>query len=95
MHLVPEPNNYGKVKVLPFGIPKRIKIPNTLKEFYRNRFYESRKKQFSLSNVVESKLQELETKGFIYLAKGKKVKVELPPKFPGKPLSKYLEEIRE
>ena len=64
MHLVPEPNNYGKVKVLLFDILKKRKISDILNEFYRNKFYKSREKQFSLSNVVESKQQEIGTKKF-------------------------------
>lgn len=39
-------------------------------------------------------LQEAIDRGFIRLAT-KKVPAVIPPKFPGKPLSEYLREIRE
>ena len=45
--------------------------------------------------LVQIKLQELAAKRLIRLASGKRVKVEMPPEFPGKPLSEYLREIRE
>ncbi len=64
MYLVAEHNNYGKVKVLPFSIPKKMKISDILNEFYRNMSYKSREEQFFLSNAVESKWQEIGTKKF-------------------------------
>ncbi len=45
--------------------------------------------------LYELKIQELAEKGFIRIAKRKNIKWCIPPKFPGKPLSEYLKEIRE
>lgn len=45
--------------------------------------------------IVESKARDLAKMGLIRLATGGKVEINLPPKFPGKPLSEYLKEIRE
>lgn len=45
--------------------------------------------------IAESKAQNLAKMGLIRLASGNKVEIALPPKFPGKPLSEYLKEIRE
>lgn len=44
--------------------------------------------------VVKRRAQKFAKKGFIRLATGGKVEVKIPPKFPGKPLSEYLKEIR-
>lgn len=45
--------------------------------------------------LLQPKVQEFAEKGFIRLAAKKRVVAEIPPKFPGKPLSEYLKEIRE
>ena len=58
--------------------------------------HKSRQNQTNVEDVLlQSKVQEFAKKGFIRLATGKKVEVKIPPKFPGKPLSEYLKEIRE
>ncbi len=44
--------------------------------------------------LLRLKVQDFVKKGFIRPAM-KKVVAEIPPKFPGKPLSEYLKEIRE
>ncbi len=45
--------------------------------------------------TAESKARDLAKMGLLRLATGNKVEIILPPKFPGKPLSEYLKEIRE
>lgn len=40
-------------------------------------------------------IKELAEKGLLRLAINSKGEIEIPPKFPGKPLSEYLKEIRE
>lgn len=42
----------------------------------------------------QSRIRELAERGFIRLAT-KKVHWDIPPKFPGKPLSEYVKEIKE
>jgi hypothetical protein len=46
-------------------------------------------------NTVTSRAKVLAEKGIIRLATGGDVEIDIPPKFPGKPLSEYLKEIRE
>ncbi|MEO0302122.1 MAG: hypothetical protein ABIM98_09170 [candidate division WOR-3 bacterium] len=45
--------------------------------------------------IDKLKIQKLAKKGLIRIAKRKNIKWCTPPKFPGKPLSEYLKEIRE
>lgn len=45
--------------------------------------------------LLQLRIQESVAKGLITLTSGKRVKIKNPPKFPGKPLSEYLREIRE
>jgi len=49
---------------------------------------------FQLEDTI-LKTKELAEKGLIRLATDSKVEIDFPPKFPGKPLSQYLKEIRE
>jgi hypothetical protein len=69
-------------------IYERDKIPEfenahfKIEKFIKNVFY-------------QMKVQELANKGLIRPAKKGKKQWELPQKFPGKPLSEYLKEIRE
>jgi hypothetical protein len=44
---------------------------------------------------LQLKTKLLADEGYIKLASGDKVEVKIPPKFPGKSLSEYLNEIRE
>lgn len=53
-------------------------------------------KQYETEETLyQKRIQELAKKGFVRLATGEKVEVKIPPRFPGKPLSEYLKEIRE
>jgi len=53
-------------------------------------------KQYKTEETLyQKRVQEFAKRGFVRLATGEKVEAKLPPKFPGKPLSEYLKEIRE
>ena len=45
--------------------------------------------------IAYIRLQEWSARGFIRIASGKKVKIGIPSKFPGKSLSEYLKDMRE
>lgn len=74
-----------------------IDLPRTYKKSQISKFEKTRQETEEITKeiLVERKIQDFAAKGFIRLATGKRVKVEMPPKFPGKPLSEYLREIRE
>jgi hypothetical protein len=46
-------------------------------------------------NIIALKAKELAEKGLLRLATNSEVEIDIPPRFPGKPLSEYLKEIRE
>lgn len=68
-----------------------IKTPYNRSEDIRE-FEEGKRKVKEM--FMQIRIQQFAAKGFIRTAT-KRMRANLPPKFPGKPLSEYLKEIRE
>lgn len=68
-----------------------------LKKIYKKEMISEFNKGSSESEeiLINLRIRESIVKGFIIPVSGKRVNIKTPPKFPGRPLSEYLREIRE